>query len=46
MAPFILQEMGVFHLWRQALPHIPFFAVHVSHSQNILLREMGQRPDG
>ena len=43
-------------LWRQALPHIAFFVVHVSHSRNVLLREMGlgpsrisrmgRRPDG
>jgi hypothetical protein len=46
----------VFQLWRQALPHIAFFVVHVSHSRNVLLREMGvgpsritrmgRRPDG
>jgi hypothetical protein len=45
-----------FQLWRQALPHIAFFVVHVSHSRIVLLREMGlgparitrmgQRPDG
>ena len=45
-----------FQLWRQALPHIAFFVVHVSHSRNVLLREMGlgpsrisrmgRRPDG
>jgi hypothetical protein len=44
-------------LWRQALPHIAFFVVHVSQSRNVLLREMGldhpsritrmgRRPDG
>jgi hypothetical protein len=27
--------------WRQGLPHIAFFVVHVSHSRNILLRDMG-----
>jgi hypothetical protein len=45
-----------FHLRRQALPHIAFFLGHVSHSRNVLLREMGlgpsrtsrmgRRPDG
>jgi hypothetical protein len=45
-----------FQLWRQALPRFSFFVVHVSHSQNVLLREMGlgpsritrmgRRPDG
>jgi hypothetical protein len=45
-----------FQLWRQALPHLAFFVVHVSHSRNVLLREMGlgpsriarmgRRPDG
>jgi hypothetical protein len=33
-----------FQLWRQALPHIAFFVVHVSHSRNVLLREMGLAP--
>jgi hypothetical protein len=28
-------------LWRQALPHIAFFVVHVSHSRNVVLREIG-----
>jgi hypothetical protein len=47
---------GFFQLWHQALPHIAFFVVHVSHSRNVLLREMGfgpsritrmgRRPDG
>jgi hypothetical protein len=45
-----------FQLWRQALPHIAFFVVHVSHPRNVLLRDMslgpshitrmGRRPDG
>jgi hypothetical protein len=38
---FILQEMGgYFELWRQALPRFAFFVVHVSHSRNVLPREM------
>jgi hypothetical protein len=45
-----------FQLWRQTLPHIVFSVVHVSHSRNVLLPEMGlgpsritrmgRRPDG
>jgi hypothetical protein len=33
-----------FPLWRQALPHIAFFVVHVSNSRIVLLREMGLGP--
>jgi hypothetical protein len=33
-----------FQSWRQALPHIAFFVVHVSHSRNVVFREMGLRP--
>jgi hypothetical protein len=46
----------ILDLWREALPHIAFFVVHVSHSRISLLREMclspsritrnGRRPDG
>jgi hypothetical protein len=28
----------------QVLPHIAFFVLHVSHSRNVLLREMGLGP--
>jgi hypothetical protein len=34
----------LFLSWRQAHPHIAFFVVHVSHSRNVLLREMGLAP--
>jgi hypothetical protein len=33
-----------FQSWRQALPHIAFFAVHVLLFRNILLLEMGHAP--
>jgi hypothetical protein len=38
------RQWEVFKLWRQALLHIAFFVVHVSHSRNVLLREMGLAP--
>jgi hypothetical protein len=46
MAPLILHEIGGFSNYgaKLSLPHIAFFLVNVSHSRNVLLREMGLAP--
>jgi hypothetical protein len=56
MAPFILQEMGGFPVMAPSPPSYCFLCSFVSHSRNVLLREMGlgpsritrmgRRPDG
>jgi hypothetical protein len=45
MAPFILQEMGVFPSYGAKPSLIAFFVVHVSYYRNVLLiSEMGLAP--
>jgi hypothetical protein len=40
----LYKKWEVLQLWRQALPHTAFLAVHVSHSRNVLLRDIDDGP--